>query len=268
MRPPALIALSRTATQWSANWGSLFERFDGCRALAIVFVLFSALVSCPALWAQVIAEFKPVIIEPGDLVEQSINVDRSSGMRVEIRLLSPPDGALLLVSNEGQLMLEWETGPELPDETRLMIQVKNVDTQAVIETRELLVLNSFSVAGSQATTESPPEIASANEKATISLYPIANQIISSGRAVSIRLNATSSDGEDPLISLDRVPRNATFDKNVLGSYTFFWQTGDRDQGEHVFRVTAKHPSVSGVVATDYLTVVVGDPTRGITLPDE
>lgn len=222
--------------------------------------LVSALAFCPALMADaVFPAFKPVFVEPGDLVEQVIDIERRPDTRLEIRLLSPPDGAYLEVNDDGQLSLRWETGPFLPEQTQFMIQARNVDTGEVLETGELQVLSVIA---------SPPAEFPVAEKATVSLGPMANQIVSTGRTVSISMNATSSDDKDPLISIDRVPQNAKFDKNPLGGYTLFWQTSDQDQGEHVFRITAKHPSETNTTSTALLTVFIGDPSRRKTLPAE
>lgn len=227
------------------------------------------MVFAPASVAGILPEFNPVSVEPGDLLEQDIAVDRSSGMRLEISLLSPPVGARLAVSDDGQLKLQWATGSDLPEKTRLMIQAKNIDTQDVVETGVLQVSKFYDAKAPQvmsAVTGEASEVAGNQKSAVISFNPMSNQIVSSGQIISLQISALSSDDKDPLISIDRVPRNASFDKNLVNGYTFFWETSDSDQGEHVFRVSATHPSQSEVFATALVTMFVGDPSRRTTLP--
>jgi hypothetical protein len=66
--------------------------------------------------------------------------------------------------------------------------------------------------------------------------------------------------------VDRLPANATFEKNANGSYTMFWPTGDPDQGEHLFQFNAVHESNSDLTDTLNVMVVVGDPALRKTLP--
>ncbi|MFK7858722.1 MAG: hypothetical protein AB8B64_07875 [Granulosicoccus sp.] len=222
--------------------------------------LVSALALCTASFANILPEFEPVNIEPGELFEQVIGLNRNSGMKVEIRLLSPPDGAHIALSDDGQLKLKWETGPDLPAQTQLTIQARDIDTQSVVETRKLDIHNRSDVR-----LDKPGRVTE-DEGTSITLGPMANQIVSSGQTVMITLNASSNDDAIPLISLDRVPSNATFGESPLGGYTFFWQTEDSDQGEHIFRVTAQHPSESEVSESALLTVFIGDPSRSKTMP--
>jgi len=221
----------------------------------IVFVmsigLSAALMLSAALHANVLEALKPVDVNPGDLLEQTIDIDRSSGIRTELTLLSPPDGAKLIVNTSGQLTLQWKTGMDLPKQTQLSIQATDIDTQTVVGTRILQVRNSRKFIA---------------EKASISLNPIPNQIVSNGRMISVMMSAVSSDESQPVISMDRVPANASFKENRGGGYIFLWKTGDRDQGEHVFRVTASHPSDSKATVTTLMTVFVGDPSKRKTVP--
>lgn len=112
--------------------------------------------------------------------------------------------------------------------------------------------------------ELPPE----PEEAVPTIAPPAAQIVSTGRTVSYRVVATLEDGRVPLMEIDRLPLNASFDPNPDGSHTFFWPTGNADQGEHRFRVTARDPwnRTSGTSAD--LLIVVGDPTRSKTEPGD
>jgi len=101
---------------------------------------------------------------------------------------------------------------------------------------------------------------------TPAIEPVSNQIVSAGRAVVFRVSPLLPEGQRAIVQIDRLPRNARFDEGEGGTRTFHWLTGDSDQGEHRFRLTAineEDPSLSH--STD-VTVIVGDPTRGKTLP--
>jgi len=108
------------------------------------------------------------------------------------------------------------------------------------------------------------------------IEPLASQIVSAGRTVSFRVAATlaeatleetsSVERSVPLLQIDRLPRNASFDVNPDGSRTFRWPTGDRDQGEHRFRITALHPDDERLRSRVDLFVIIGDPTRSVTEP--
>lgn len=100
------------------------------------------------------------------------------------------------------------------------------------------------------------------------LAPLASQIVSAGRTVAFRVAATLDDDADraPLLQIDRLPRHASFDENPDGSRSFYWPTGDRDQGEHRFRITALHPDDAALASRVDLLVIVGDPSRAVTVP--
>ena len=98
------------------------------------------------------------------------------------------------------------------------------------------------------------------------LKAMPNQVISAGRVVSFRVSASMGSGEVPGLQIDRLPRNASFDINPDGSRTFYWQTSDRDQGEHVFRFSAINPEQLNLRDSQEVLVIVGDPSRNKTLP--
>ena len=243
------------------------------------FALALVLIAAPS--AASLRALAPVSLEPGDLLEQAIDWQASDGVRIEIVLTSAPDNARLKVTDEGSLILHWQTGPDLPDETLVTILARNVDTQAQLGSTVLSVQNqALSRMPPPAAAPAPapaPALASATapvsdlqpaptERPTIYLAPLSGQIVSAGRTVSFSLVAQSSDDESPLFSFDRLPRNASLEENSQGVHTFFWQTSDRDQGEHVFRVTAYHPTDPSIWSSRQMTIVVGDPSRGRTLP--
>ena len=148
-----------------------------------------------------------------------------------------------------------ELGPEPPlesasgDETAAEL-VPPEDPVALLELEEEYAL--------------PPE----PEDVRPTIAPPAAQIVSAGRTVSYRVKATLEDGRVPLMGIDRLPLNASFDANPDGSHTFFWPTGNADQGEHRFRVTAYDPWDDENGTSADLLVVVGDPTRSKTEPGD
>ena len=68
------------------------------------------------------------------------------------------------------------------------------------------------------------------------------------------------------MDVDRLPRGARFDANADGSRTFYWPTSDRDHGEHRFRFTATDPTDPSLRDSADVLVIVGDPSRGATVP--
>jgi len=98
------------------------------------------------------------------------------------------------------------------------------------------------------------------------LEPIANQIVSAGRAVVFRVNPQLPEGQRAVVQIDRLPRNARFDAGADGRRTFHWMTGESDQGEHRFRLTAINAEDANLRYSEEVTVIVGDPTRSKTAP--
>lgn len=296
------------------------------------------LACCSAVEANLLPAFEPVIVGAGDIIEHVIELqeDYRDGARIEIRLLSRPEGARIVVNDEGLMTLTWKTAPDLDEQTELVIQARNIDTQAVIQTQELLVKAVLVVEenGAPAALSIEPVLQAGNSvqnplaepvgapelqqpddeglsdrlevgivdrgntdqddelellapspvpepenpepqpdvfvptRAEVDLSTVNNQIISVGRTVSMRFNASSSDGEEPVLLIDRLPGNASFEKDINGGYILFWQTGNRDQGEYVFKVTAEHPLDNSISQSMYWTLVIGDPSIGRTVPDD
>ena len=100
------------------------------------------------------------------------------------------------------------------------------------------------------------------------IEPLAAQVVSTGRAVSFRVLARLEDGHRPHILIDRLPARAGFYENLDGSRTFHWPTESRDQGEHLFRITAVHPNDDALRSRAEMLVIVGNPTFGRTTPDD
>jgi len=126
--------------------------------------------------------------------------------------------------------------------------------------------SSSAQAGMLLTVKAPPTPDTFQDPDVPKIPPLANQVVSAGRMVSFRVSPSSEDGSVPVLLVDRVPRTASFDSNKDGSRTFFWQTGERDQGEHVFRFTAVNPREPNLRSYRDVLIIVGDPTRNQTAP--
>jgi len=108
---------------------------------------------------------------------------------------------------------------------------------------------------------------SATRQAPI-LNAIATHIISVGRTLRVRVAPELDNDLPPIIQIDRLPANASFDVNEDGSRTFFWPTGESDQGQHRFRFTAIHPDDASLKVSQELTVYIGDSTKQISAPSD
>lgn len=96
------------------------------------------------------------------------------------------------------------------------------------------------------------------------LAELPHHVVNPGQDVAFRVE-TVEPGR-ARIDIDRLPRGARFDANEDGSRSFYWPTSDRDQGEHRFRVTAADVRDPSLVDTSDVLVIVGDPSRGRTVP--
>jgi len=121
-------------------------------------------------------------------------------------------------------------------------------------------------AGMVITVQAPAKADTFQDPDTPKIPPLANQVVSAGRMISFKVSPSTDDGSVPVLLVDRVPRTASFDANKDGSRTFFWQTGERDQGEHVFRFTAVNPREPSLRSYRDVLIIVGDPTRNQTAP--
>ena len=286
------------------------------RTLAPTFLLLG-LLATGVVQASSLNIMEPRMINPGDLLEQEITWQRDTNSRIEISLVAAPEGAYLDVGNDGQIMVHWQTGARLPSASVLSIQAHDVDSQELLDTQDLIVLNaSLPVSAEPGQVQSeprgrlrsqllhsqpqsqpkiqprgffadqagsqPPMMTSGqssnvaagfvnepslmDETLKVTLLAPKSQIMSLDDELSVSINGVSSDAKAPYLSIDRLPRNATFEENSLGSYTFYWQPRDADQGIHTFKLTATHPDNREVHDTGFFTVVVGDPSLSATQP--
>jgi len=208
-----------------------------------------------------LGEFEQQMLIPGDVLDMEVHLQRSADQRLEVRLLDPPQRAKL-VSSDGKLYLQWESGPDMKQDTVISIEVRDFDTQQVLDTGRVRV----SRAATEELIPGQPLPAEQTDQPAISLRPVSSQIVSVGKAISVIVAGESSDGEVPVITIDRVPANASFEQNEDGHYLFFWLTTGRNQGEHTFLVTATHPFRDANIAQSQFTVFIGDPSLGKTVP--
>jgi len=213
---------------------------------------------------------------PGALLEQPFSLQHKKGQRVQVRLREAPDGLNLKVDRQsGQFVIRWQTSANLPVESLVVISVTDVDSLEELAVRRFFIRNvhHFEPASVGAVTEALP--AQAAKKVTaaatpfsanVHVNPLSNQIVSTGKTVVLTVGASANDGSQPVLHVDRLPKNASFEQNENGTYTLYWPTGDPDQGEHLFRFTAEHAKLSGVSHSRDVMIVIGDPALNQTLP--
>lgn len=198
---------------------------------------------------------------------------------VELLVEDAPDGTRVAPQPNGwhRVTLTPETIGELAFDI-----VARVTDEPLIEARRRITL-SVMASDAELPSAPPPSPAPAPQDTATPASPgpepqpsrlleapqlkgVTNQIVSAGHAVRFRVRPRVAEGQRAIVQIDRLPRNASFDENPDGSRNFHWPTGDRDQGEHRFRLTAINAEDASLRDTRELTVIVGDPTRGKTAP--
>lgn len=166
-----------------------------------------------------------------------------------------PPGAMFMNDADKGYVIRWTPGLEQQGRYEVNLQaIDRVDRSQATQSSMLLQVKPPIVPDTFVDPDIP----------TILL--LANQVVSAGRIVSFKVKSTAEDGTVPVLLVDRIPRDASFDGNDDGSRTFFWQTGDRDQGEHVFRFTAVNPREPNLRSYRDVMIIVGDPSRNKTAP--
>lgn len=259
-----------------------------------------------AVKALILAPSDPIEMSPGELLIHIVHRQRNPGARVEVRLIEAPVGAQLVVDQSGELNIRWQSGPDMPVESVFVLIARNIDTQQELDRRQVLVVRKADPLDQLQPVESilrpalepsdqqylqvgapgrleigtdgmiidPVTLAGARQTLKTDsskrkiprLNSMPNQIISAGRVVSFQVEPVIDDGNLAIVQVDRLPRNASFDENQDGSRTFYWQTSDEDQGEHLFRFTVIHPESADLRAWREILIVVGDPSRSSTAP--
>ncbi|ASJ75416.1 hypothetical protein [Granulosicoccus antarcticus] len=247
-----------------------------------VLLVVLAMVGMSAANAANLVVTKSLMLAPGEHLQQPMAAVTDQGVRVQVSLGDAPAGARLVVDDAGQLFVDWRAGPDLALETRIEILLSNVDTGQMLESRDLLIQRAMKTGRAVA----PPELLqeswqksllepkedylpsgwAVDSAAEPMLIELPNQVVSAGVVVSLHVDAILPGGLIPVLQVDRLPYTASFEANGDGSRTFYWDTDNDDEGEHVFRFTAINPGDTLQRASREVMIVVGDPTRKTIRP--
>ena len=224
----------------------------------------------PANRPPVLGAIDPPTLAAGRLWRLHVKVRDPDGTTPTLFVRGLPDGARLDAEGGGWYRLGWTPPAGTAGEFRLtFVAVDALDrtlrSERVVRLRVRPAETASPVPAPP--VPKPPPPAAPPEPLPPRIVPPPMQIVSAGRTVSFRIAAAlDDDGRTPLLQIDRLPRYASFDANPDGSRTFRWPTGDREQGEHRFRITALHPDDATLRSRADVLVVVGDPTRSSTAP--
>ena len=196
----------------------------------------------------------------GERWSLTVDVNQLGSDTVNLQARGLPDGATMSITPDGNYDIDWIPSPEQLGDHDIVLRVVDTRQPELFTEQEVFI----KVDGKTVPVGDEPSV-SANLKMP-QLASLSNQIISTGRVLSVRVKPTIEDGAKAILQVDRLPRNASFDENKDGSRTFYWQTSDKDQGEHLFRFTATHPEDPSLIAWREMIVIVGDPSRSATAP--
>lgn len=244
--------------------GRSFEQTHRRRLVSGLLVVVSLLSAAPVM-AAYLSMPETLTLEAGEHLLQTLPPVDSQGQRIQIALGEAPPGVLLTVDDFGQMLLHWQTGPGLADESRIEILLSNIDTGKLLERRQIMIHRVEPEVVPSAPVKPERAIAAASD-AVPHLNELPNQLISPGFVVSLQVKATLPDASMPVLQVDRLPKEASFEASEGGSRTFYWHTDDKDEGEHVFRFTAINPVDASLRVSHEVMIVVGDPTKSRTRP--
>jgi hypothetical protein len=196
--------------------------------------------------------FEEQVFAAGVLWEWVFNVDPAA---IQLSAGGLPPGAMFVNDPDKGYLIRWMPKLEQQGRYEVNLQAVNRYDRGRVTNSSILLQVKLPVVPD---TFVDPDIPT--------ILPLANQVVSAGRIVSFKVNSVAEDGTVPVLLVDRIPRDASFDGNEDGSRTFFWQTGDRDQGEHVFRFTAVNPREPNLRSYKDILIIVGDPSRNKTAP--
>ena len=100
-------------------------------------VLFSAGLSFAG--GAVLGYLAPLVIEPGERVQQAVEHVSLPGKLIEIRLGTAPSGVSLTTNEAGQLIIDWQTDETLADESLIQLLAKDLRSGEQVESRYLMV---------------------------------------------------------------------------------------------------------------------------------
>jgi len=210
--------------------------------------------------APKLGPFEHQYLQVGVPWQLELDVKSISQEPVTILAQGLPSGAMLSVAPNGNHDIDWTPAQGQHGRRRFTLRAVNTSTPSVFSEQQIMLT---------VAPRSLPEKNIGSDAVSLKsplLSPLPNQIISAGRVVSFTVKPLLEDGAQAILQVDRLPRNASFDENQDGSRTFYWQTSDKDQGEHLFRFTAIHPMDSALRAWREILIVVGDPSRSSTAP--
>ncbi len=196
--------------------------------------------------------FEEQAFAAGDSWEWVFNIDPAT---VQLSAGGLPPGAMFVNDSDKGYLIRWT--PKLEQLGRYEVNLQAVDRYDRVSVTKASILLQVRLPVVPDTFVDPD---------IPIIRPLANQVVSAGRIISFKVNSIAEDGTVPVLLVDRIPRDASFDGNDNGSRTFFWQTGDRDQGEHVFRFTAVNPREPNLRSYKDVLIIVGDPSRNKTAP--
>ncbi len=188
----------------------------------------------------------------GDVWEWKFNIDPNE---IQLSAGGLPPGAMFMHDQNEGYVLSWT--PESVQQGRYEISLQAIDRRERSRT---------GIANMLLEVSPEPPVDTFVDPDIPTIPTLANQVVSAGRIVSFKVSPKAEDGTVPVLLVDRIPRDASFDGNEDGSRTFYWQTGDRDQGEHVFRFTAVNPREPNLRSFRDVLIIVGDPSRNKTAP--
>ncbi len=190
---------------------------------------------------------------------------------------SLPDGATFDDAFNGSRLFQWQPSEEQVGEFVLRLIAFDAEDES-LRTQRDVVLRVDGGNGNAAViiaddepdntdnTDASPGIISFRDSEPY-FEDISTQIVSAGQVVTFRVVPRMPDQSAAILHVDRLPDNASFDDNLDGTRTFYWQTANNSQGEHVFRFTAiHHRNLNERVSKDVL-IVVGDPAAPGSQPD-
>lgn len=220
--------------------------------------------------AEVIANAPPPRFSPIDQQHLQVGVpwqlnvkpELSDDKQLQMFAKGLPKGAVMSLAPDGSYDINWTPAAAQKGRQRVILRALYADTPKLFTEQPLMLSVK---AATNATKNLDKEI---RNRQTPRIAPLASQIISAGRVVSFPVSSSLAGGEKVILQVDRLPRNASFDEGKDGSRTFYWQTSDKDQGEHLFRFTAIHPRYSDLRAWREVLIVIGDPSRSSTSPAE
>ncbi|MGQ7843444.1 hypothetical protein ACUNV4_03125 [Granulosicoccus sp. 3-233] len=227
----------------------------------------------PSVAAATLEALPDQVLEPGQQLQLPLQIRQEQGPRIEISLGVSPPGASLELQDDGQLQLQWQPGPDMPPETMVELLVRDVDSNVYLDSVFVVIRRpdvnprpdggpGTGVMAPEPSTEVLPD--GSLDAPVLDVLP--NQVVSAGRTVTLKVFASLPGEFDPVLQIDRLPRNASFEANEEGGRTFRWETGDNDQGEHLFRFTAFNPRAPEQRSVQEVLMVVGDPSLKVTLP--